>query len=89
MPFSPNDDGVNDLFLPLLADRIEIYPLTSGYLTVGEPRFSKRQTPPGWMGTFRSQKLPQGAYIYALLLRYRDDFKEDETTVSGEITLVR
>ncbi|MBK6947724.1 MAG: gliding motility-associated C-terminal domain-containing protein [Haliscomenobacter sp.] len=88
--FSPNDDGVNDLFLPLLADRIEILSFDLRVFDRwGTQVFQTTDASQGWDGTFRSQKLPQGAYIYALLLRYRDDFKEDETTVSGEITLVR
>ena len=88
--FSPNDDGVNDLFLPLLADRIEVLSFDLRIFDRwGTQVFQTTDASQGWDGAYRGQKLPQGAYIYALLLRYRDDFKEDETTVSGEITLLR
>lgn len=88
--FSPNGDGVNDLFLPLLADRIEILSFDLRIFDRwGTQVFQTTDALQGWDGAYRGQKLPQGAYIYALLIRYRDDFKEDETTVSGEITLVR
>ncbi len=88
--FSPNDDGVNDLFLPLLADRIEVLSFDLRIFDRwGTQVFQTTDASQGWDGAYRGQKLPQGAYIYALLLRYRDDFKEDETTVSGEVTLLR
>ncbi len=88
--FSPNGDGVNDAFLPLVPDRIEVLSFDLRIFDRwGTQVFQSADASQGWDGTYRGQKLPQGAYIFTLLIRYRDDFKEDETTVSGEITLVR
>lgn len=81
--FSPNGDGLNDVFLPVLrgADRfgMEIFN------TWGERIFSTEDGA-GWDGTYRGQSVPLGNYLYKISFRSEDGSMETRT---GGITLIR
>jgi gliding motility-associated-like protein len=76
--FSPNGDGLNDRFVPL------IYQGTGAYLEIfnrwGQPIFATRSIEQGWSG----EGHPDGTYYYVVKL---DD--DPNKTVTGHITLLR
>ena len=87
--FSPNGDSNNDLFQPLFgacqpAD-YEIHIFSRG----GQLVFTSTDPAAGWDGSFQSQPMAQGVYVY--LVRYR--MPEQETgvveTKAGEVVLIR
>lgn len=60
--FTPNGDGLNDVFAPTFTDiteyQIEIYN------TWGEKIFESNNPTKGWDGTYKNQAAPIGAYIW-------------------------
>jgi gliding motility-associated-like protein len=89
--FSPNGDGLNDVFRPAVSDgtavlsRIEIYDRWGGLL------FALREAQPlsgfrGWDGTMNGQPVSPGVYVYVM------DFGlpgQDVIRVAGDVTLLR
>lgn len=88
--FTPNGDGLNDYF----------YPLISRDISVKEFRIFNRwgdivydnATAPGWDGKILGQAQPIGTYVYHLMINY-PDVNQGGVMVSkiytGSITLVR
>jgi len=82
--FSPNGDGINDLF-PLLDDRVDEYELFI-YNRWGEKMFETQQSDL-WDGTFRGERLPAG--VYFVILRYKDCRSPKKHDYIGTVTLFR
>lgn len=89
--FSPNDDGVNDLFT--IYGRFNL--INIGYLRVfdrwGNQVFENVDFDPnidteGWDGRFNGEPMAPGVYVYTATLEYEDGITE---SVSGSITLLR
>jgi gliding motility-associated-like protein len=83
--FSPNNDGVNDLFF---IDRIEDYPNTvvQIYNRWGNLIFESQpgyQNP--WNGTYNGKSLPVGTYYYVI------DLKDDsiDRLITGPVTILK
>lgn len=89
--FSPNGDGLNDLFtLYSDADVVEITVMEI-YSRWGELVFKKDGFLPndetlGWDGTFDGDHLNPGVYVYRIAVRYGDDFMKD---FAGDVTIIR
>ena len=66
--FTPNGDGVNDLFFPII-DFVpaEFYLLI--YNLWGNIVLETKDPAQGWNGTFNGAKVPQGVYIYSLSIK--------------------
>jgi gliding motility-associated-like protein len=64
--FSPNDDGRNERFLPVVLGAKTYSLLIKDRW--GETVFASEQTNDGWDGTFKGQDCPQGGYAYNLTL---------------------
>jgi gliding motility-associated-like protein len=88
--FTPNADGVNDYY----------YPLVTTGATILEFRIFNRwgdvvydgTTAPGWDGKFLGTDQPIGSYVYYTRVRYPDAVDASimhETTYTGTITLIR
>lgn len=88
--FSPNDDGANDWFQPQTNPEIAIleYQLLI-FDRWGNLVFQSTDWTRGWDGQSKGEKAPQGVYLYAIQVRYRDDKKEDLETVRGDVLLLR
>lgn len=96
--FSPNDDGINDVFYPRSShpsvDRIEEFVVVDKYNEiVFDPQidFPQRILLPedpdiGWKGDFRGQKAEAGVYRYRLSVRYIDG---EIYTFTGSVVLLR
>ncbi len=91
--FSPNDDGVNDMF------NVEVQPNT--HMGINSMRIYDRwgsqvydsfshliDTSPviSWDGSFRGKKCPPGVYTYIILIR---DSENNVDFVFGDLTLIR
>jgi gliding motility-associated-like protein len=82
--FSPNADGLNDIFKPstigLKEYDIEIYDRW------GEQIFQSNGSQEGWDGSYRGVKSPQGVYVYLLKVV---DIKGQSHSYNGKVVLVR
>ena len=61
--FSPNNDGINDIFLPISSCLYEVFQLQI-FDRWGNMVFASTNVNIGWDGTYKGNKLPQGAYSY-------------------------
>ncbi|KAA5532220.1 gliding motility-associated C-terminal domain-containing protein [Taibaiella lutea] len=61
--FSPNNDGLNDLLLPVYFGQIDNYSLNI-YNRLGQRVFSTAQPDEGWDGNFKGQPSDLGVYFY-------------------------
>jgi gliding motility-associated-like protein len=80
--FTPDGDGVNDIFLGGEKFRnrefhLEVYNRWGNMLYSGES---------GWDGNYRGNKVPPGTYIYVLILKMEDG---SSRTVKNTVTLIR
>lgn len=82
--FSPNDDGLNDLF--------QVYgsTITTLHLAVydrwGERLFESNEVNNGWDGSFRGRKMDTGVFAYTLSLGFRNG---ETARLAGSFLLVR
>lgn len=89
--FSPNDDGVNDRWMPfggLTADRLIRVEVFDRW---GSPVFQKTDQIPGdlqagWDGRWKGQQMPVGVYVFSVEVLMLDGSTQQET---GSITLMR
>ena len=81
--FTPNGDGVNDIFISrgALPEEYEIFI----YDQWGAQVFNSKSAQEGWGGTFNNQPLPQGNYAY--VASFFNGFEME--TVSGVVSLLR
>lgn len=61
--FTPNDDGLNDVFLPVFSFTPEEYTLII-YDRHGIPIFTSKNPDIGWDGTAKGIKAGEGVYMY-------------------------
>jgi len=83
--FSPNNDGINDLFLPIKMDRIQKYFL-SIYNRWGSLVFDNGGSSLGWNGMFLNELCPEGTYSW--VIKYVD-IVGTEKVITGNLTLLR
>lgn len=89
--FSPNDDGINDLFQVYPEDGISsvvelrVFDRWGG-MVYSVDNYDPKDSSIGWNGDFRGQAVKPGVYIYFVELK-----RVDGTTLhkSGEVTLLR
>ena len=84
--FTPNNDGINDLFKILGAHNLNYYHLLI-YNRLGEKVFESRDYMKGWDGTFKRQLQRTGVYVWYC------DFKKTNTPrnilMKGTVMLIR
>ena len=83
--FSPNQDGINDLFIPFSSCPFAFY-LCTVFNRWGEKIFQTYNPAQGWDGTYRGEACIAGVYIYAI--EYRTD-REESRNINGSVTLLR
>lgn len=87
--FTPNDDGVNDLFRP----RFECPPLT--VLFVVYNRWGKKVfettdlESPGWDGKSDSKEVPSDIYVWRVEYETIRNGKREKLTDAGDVALLR
>ncbi|QOR76405.1 MAG: PKD domain-containing protein [Thermoflavifilum sp.] len=82
--FSPNGDGVNDVFrvrgFGIAKFEMEIYNRW------GQKVYESRDVNQGWDGTYRGKPQPMDAYAYVIHIQFTDG---RQTTKTGSVTLLR
>ena len=84
--FTPNNDGVNDLFHPKVADVLK-YHLTI-FNRTGECIFQSVNPDESWDGTYKDLKCPPGTYTWVITyIKYAAPDTEHRKT--GSVSLIR
>lgn len=83
--FSPNNDGVNDLFRPL-NNNLDSYEI-SIYNRWGELVYQSSDFTKGWDGIYKGQNAGLGVYTYKAF--YKLNNQTEEYSLSGNVTLIR
>jgi gliding motility-associated-like protein len=86
--FSPNGDGVNDLFLPRVTGVISMYRIEI-YNRYGQQVWRNSDVNEGWNGEFDGRKCPSENYVW--IVKYNIVKGETLKTVekSGNVILIR
>jgi len=84
--FTPNQDGVNDLFIPIFSSVSETGYQLSIFNRWGEVIFQTTNPSNGWDGTHYNKEVPTGTYSFLLFFQNKNgkQFKR-----SGSINLIR
>ncbi len=88
--FSPNQDGLNDYFLPVPQNNEcgnLIRYTFSVYNRWGQLVYQGRSGDAGWNGSYKGQLADVGTYNY--YLSYRTGINQPAKTEKGDITLIR
>ncbi|MEP6676169.1 MAG: gliding motility-associated C-terminal domain-containing protein [Ferruginibacter sp.] len=83
--FSPNGDGINDLFRPSYSSFIKNINLQV-YNRYGQLLYHAQENNIGWDGTYKQIAQETGSYVF--ILRYTDYFGENKM-VKGSLMLIR
>ena len=84
--FSPNGDGVNDVFAPILTDiDYETYEINI-FNRWGDIVFQTNNYDESWDGTFKGDNLPQAVYTYKITYKTRRGLEKQER---GDIVLIK
>ena len=85
--FSPNGDGLNDLYRPVIKTGPVTVMLFQIYDRWGQKVYdSEGSEPAGWDGTFRNVGQPMGVYIYYITAKVSNG---SIVRQSGNVTLIR
>jgi len=89
--FSPNNDNVNDVFLPTAGRRVQLINSMQIFDRWGNLVFESRDFLPGdtsfgWNGTFRGKEMAPGVFVYKVDVTFDDGNSE---IMDGTVTLVR
>lgn len=88
--FSPNGDGINDTFRPLMPSGTEVQEyIFRVFDRWGNQLFGTTEAEDAWDGSFRGSTLPIGVYVYYVFIKYKYEFEEDTAKLAGEIMLTR
>ena len=83
--FSPNADGRNDVFRPILLGRVESYEFNI-YNRYGQLVFHSNQAGHGWDGNMGGKPAGAGAYVWKCTYQFQGD---PTTTRQGTVLLLR
>ncbi len=88
--FTPNGDGINDLFLPLLKPDCELNTFEfTIYNRYGNKIFFSGTPGNGWNGAYPNQALAENG-VYTYLLKLSNSFGNNPVEVyKGQVTLIR
>jgi len=84
--FTPNHDGVNDLFLPKYQCLFSNYALKI-FNRWGQVIFASKNSATGWDGSFSNEEQPMGTYVWEL--SYKDDLTGKSMIKHGTVVLIR
>jgi gliding motility-associated-like protein len=88
--FSPNGDGINDVFMVSFGQDFEVTGMTGSIFDRwGNLLFSSKAIPFTWDGYFNDKAVMQGVYVYTINVKYTDQGTERDVSFAGDVTLVR
>lgn len=82
--FTPNGDGVNDIFLPVIKDVLDYEIIV--FNRWGQAVFTTVNPAEGWDGKHQGKESPVDVYVYKL---WYSDWKNIRKVVNGHVTLIR
>ena len=83
--FSPNNDGRNDFFRPIISPKVEITSMRI-FNRWGGLVYNNDNNERGWDGTFNEENQPPDVYIYQVTIKLPSG---EEVPKTGDITLIR
>lgn len=83
--FTPNDDGINDIYKPGYSGRLLIFELTI-FNRYGQPVFKTKDAATGWNGRFKNSKPLPGSYVWICRYQFSNKPVKEE---KGMLTLIR
>ena len=83
--FTPNGDGLNDIFKPVTAASIQQYQMDI-FMVNGQHVFSSKNIDYGWNGEYQGSIMNGGSYIY--VIKYKDA-EGKEHIDKGQLLLIR
>lgn len=89
--FSPDNNGINDIFSLFGNDQVRVVRHLAVYDRWGNALFSRSDLPvndpsAGWDGSFRGQVMDPGVYVFAAEVEFLDGWVQ---LYKGDVTLVR
>jgi gliding motility-associated-like protein len=83
--FTPNGDGINDVFKPVFYGPVSSYTLTI-FNRWGQMIFKSRDPGKGWDGTMSGVPQPDDTYVWNCLYQLLGNKPDDK---SGTVVLIR
>lgn len=83
--FTPNGDGLNDVFRPITSADIMQYQLDIFSMN-GQHLFSSKNIEYGWNGEFQGGLMDNGSYVY--IIKYKDENGKEHID-KGQLLLIR
>ncbi|MFN6040033.1 MAG: gliding motility-associated C-terminal domain-containing protein [Bacteroidota bacterium] len=83
--FTPNNDGLNDIFIPITRDILD-YSLMV-FNKWGEKIFETGNSEFGWNGFYNGSICSDDVYVY--IIRFKKIGESVQNTISGKITLIK
>ncbi len=88
--FSPNNDGVNDLFLCAPADDVELLSFEMHlYNRWGAVLFETYDVTVGWDGSFKEEDLQPGVYVYWMKADFVVCYERKSIFKKGDVVIVK
>lgn len=84
--FSPNNDGLNDIFKALEVESVREFNMKI-FSRWGDMLFETNDKYKGWDGTNRGTAVPGDSYIY--LITYKEQGSNESRLLKGVVTLIR
>ena len=85
--FTPNGDGLNDIFMPTALDILNFE--FEVFTTWGEKVFSSNNPQQGWDGTYKGKNCPQGIYLYKIRFKGYSNKLLKVFNYKGNVSLMR
>ena len=86
--FTPNGDGINEVFAPVVVGGFVRYELTI-FDRWGEAIFSSTEPGKAWDGLVRGTPVQDGVYVWTLAYKALSDEGVDQQRLTGHVTLLR
>ncbi len=89
--FSPNADGINDLFFVSVGPDLDIQSMEGRIFDRwGNLIYGSERTPFSWNGFFADELMMSGVYTYMISIAFKDELQKDRVRVfAGDVTLMR
>lgn len=86
--FSPNDDGVNDVFQANIGCTVTEFDLRV-FNRWGQQVFSSQNPDDGWDGTMKGEPALSAVYVYVLQVSYDQEGEVKREMKTGDVALIR
>ncbi len=88
--FSPNDDGINDVFAMSFGSDLQVTAMTGSIFDRwGNLMYSSEAIPFQWDGLYANDEVLPGVYVYHIKCTYLEGSVEREEVFAGDVTLVK